>query len=290
MPSTTHRFCFVLGVIAAWPAMADSAGAMGGRTQVVALSFTLENPAARPLRDARFSVYGPLKRTATQELIAIDANYPFDTETDRLGNQILVFHFPSVQPFATKVLSIRAKLTKFGRPRPIEASVPMQEFLAPEQYIEADAPDIQDTAAQLRRSDPSATAKEIQRWVGGHILESGYIAEDLGALAALKTRRGDCTENAYLFAALARANRIPARVLGGFAVEAGRNPRMSEYHNWAEFNIDGVWRIADPQKKVFDAQRDSYVAFRIVSTRVANSLGDAHRYSASDGLVVREQQ
>ncbi len=290
MACFTLAFWIALTVFAIGPPPADASDVIGSRVQVVTLSFQLENPGGQTLRHARFSIYGPLKLTGAEESVSIEANYPFDTEGDRFGNQILLFQFPEFQAFATKVLTIRANIATIATPRLLEPGLEAGEFLVPERNIEVDAPDIRIAAARLRRPTLLATAREINRWVGEHILDSGYIAEDLGALTALQTRRGDCTEHAYLFAALARANGIPARVLGGFAFEPGRTPRMIEYHNWAEFNIDGAWRVADPQKRVFDAPNDSYIGFRIVSSRVSNSLGDAHRYSASDGLVVSEQR
>ena len=51
----------------------------------------------------------------------------------------------------------------------------------------------------------------------------GYIKNDRGALYALKTKEGDCTEFMHLFVALCRANKIPARCIGGYVQREKRD-------------------------------------------------------------------
>lgn len=76
---------------------------------------------------------------------------------------------------------------------------------------------------------------------------AGLLADDLGApegdaLATLMLGRGDCTAHALLFAALARARGIPARLVTGFRADGGRLVR----HRWAIVAVEGSWLAVDP--------------------------------------------
>ncbi|PXV63426.1 transglutaminase superfamily protein [Sinimarinibacterium flocculans] len=120
----------------------------------------------------------------------------------------------------------------------------------------------------------------------GNLRYEGFTAADFGARHALRQRSGDCTEYAYLVAALARANGFPARVLGGYVSDRGFVPQATDYHNWAEVYVDGSWQLADAQKGNLFHNSENYVAFRIISSAARNELGDFHRFRSSEGLAV----
>jgi hypothetical protein len=63
------------------------------------------------------------------------------------------------------------------------------------------------------------------------------LASKTSALSALKNARGDCTEYAYLFVALARSLNIPARVVTAFAIEKNTHFPMPN-HNNAEIYVE----------------------------------------------------
>jgi hypothetical protein len=66
--------------------------------------------------------------------------------------------------------------------------------------------------------------------------------------------------------------------------------KAADYHNWAEFYTDGVWQLADPQKKNFASKQANYVAMRIISPGGKGILGSSHRFSsAGEGLSVTMQ-
>ena len=115
---------------------------------------------------------------------------------------------------------------------------------------------------------------------------AGYLADDLGALSALEHRRGDCTEYADLVVALARANGIPARMVGGYVTDRDCGPRPQDYHNWAELYHEGAWRVVDAQKGICLEQGSQYVAFRIYRDAPINAVGLAHRYRLQGELQV----
>jgi hypothetical protein len=68
---------------------------------------------------------------------------------------------------------------------------------------------------------------------------------DIASVVA-RRREGDCTEFAVLTAALARATRVPARVVLGLALISSSKGTYSSYgHAWTEVLEDGRWVVAD---------------------------------------------
>src|SRR5512143_2902328 len=100
----------------------------------------------------------------------------------------------------------------------------------------------------LKAATPFETAGKIFHWVAENLHYAGCLPKNRGALYALKNRQGDCSEFAYLFAACCRANGIPARALGGYVCTEDRILNPADYHNRAEFHVNGVWQIADPRR------------------------------------------
>ena len=151
-------------------------------------------------------------------------------------------------------------------------------WLAAERFIESDDLRIRALASELHRSMKMDTARTIYEWVQSNMTYTGYLAEDLGALQALLHRRGDCTEYADLVVALARANGIPARMIGGYVVDRDLAPRPQDYHNWAEVYLEGAWRLVDAQKGNWLEPVNQYVAYRVYRDAPLNLIGLAHRY------------
>jgi len=148
--------------------------------------------------------------------------------------------------------------------------------------------EIRNTAAKLKGTGPVDTARRIYDWIGSNVEYVGYTSDDRGALYAVKNRRGDCTEFMYLFVALARANGIPARGVGGYVVDRDTVLEPHEYHNWAEFYLDGVWHVADPQRSKFMDDETNYIAMRIIGGDSDRTPGKFHRFwCSSDSVTVR---
>ena len=248
--------------------------------------FTLENSRGQVLKKAKFWTYAPVRQTPTQKVSKITASQPYQLTVDDLGNQILLFEFDNLPPNASKEISIRVELDMAEKPNPWpEKNFAL--FLPSEQYIESGDFRIVSLANSLIQSSGTDTAKSIFNWVASNVQSIEYIPDDRGALYALEHKNGDCTEFAYLFAALSRANSLPARAVGGYVMSESGVLKAVEYHNWAEFYTDGTWRLADAQKRVFATNASRYVAMRIISTKVPNALGNAHRYkTAGEGLKV----
>ena len=78
---------------------------------------------------------------------------------------------------------------------------------------------------------------------------------------------------------MARANGIPARMVGGYNIDNNAVLKATDYHNWAELYVDGAWLLLDTQKGRWLAPPEQYVAFRHYRDQAINPVGLAHRYS-----------
>lgn len=127
-------------------------------------------------------------------------------------------------------------------------------FLAPEPFIESDAPEIVAEArtATSGASGPRERAERLVRHVS-ELLEKKPTVSLPSALEVLRTRVGDCNEHTALFVALARASGLPARIAVGLVYQRGG----FYYHAWPEVYLEergrGLWLPADPTLNQFPA-------------------------------------
>lgn len=132
-------------------------------------------------------------------------------------------------------------------------------YLQPEEGVESDHRQIKTLARRVAGdvSEVEAKVERIFNYVRSHLeydLESP--ARNAGALAAWQHGSGVCSEFASLFAAMARAEGIPVRLVNGrvetWALKAGAPPpevRNGETlrHQWAEFYHPELgWYPVDP--------------------------------------------
>jgi transglutaminase-like putative cysteine protease len=231
-------------------------------------TFTLRNTTARPIPKVEFLTLAPVPRTSHQWLEKLTATHPYRTSHDSLGNQFLHFELETLPPYASKIISITADLRMAERGAEASGG-DMARFTRPERYIESSDPRVSEVARTVH--DPSAlrTVRRTYDWVAANVQPSDYAPDDRGALYLLEQRRGDCTEFAYLVAALSRANQVPARPMGGYVLQGNAIVRPSDYHNWTEVLLDGSWLIIDAHRKSFAEHQADYVAMRIISTESA---------------------
>lgn len=249
-------------------------------------TLTLFNPHARSLIDQTLWLYLPVKRTACQDLISVfDTSGSSDVISDNLGHQILKLSVKEFPPLAQRVVVVTMRLRLYDRPRPIVLNSP-NEWLVGEMYTEIDDASIVALATRLKANDPIKTARNIYDWVSSNIAYAGYVADDLGATYALAERKGDCTEYAFLVVALARACKVPARMVGGYLIDRDAMPRPDEYHNWAELYWDGSWNIVDAQKMNWLEPCSNYVAFRYFRAQTLSPIGLAHRFKVHGEIKV----
>ncbi len=264
---------------------ADEAMSAAPLSRHISYSFSVQNTGAETIPQAELLTYGPYLISAHQERVRLSASHSFELLTDEFGNQILHFTFSEFPPYGTKIITIEADLL-LSEPLQSEAAHPPSpslaerkgavlslssqergaggEFILPERFCEVDEPAIVELTRELQGESELKTAKNIFRWVSTNIRYSGYLAQPRGARDALERRQGDCTEFMYLFMALCRASGIPARGLGGYVIDRNAVLKPSAYHNWAEFYLNGEWRLADPQHNIFMQNQSHYLVMRIL--------------------------
>ncbi len=120
---------------------------------------------------------------------------------------------------------------------------PSEGDLEPNAYIQSDNPPIVKLAEEITKGleDPWEIAIALERGVHAWITDSNYKVGFASAAEVLESRQGDCTEHAVLLAALARAKKIPSRVVMGLVYNNG----AFYYHMWTEVYIDGLWYPLD---------------------------------------------
>ncbi len=123
----------------------------------------------------------------------------------------------------------------------------LAEYLISEEHLEADDPLVEEAADNFDSSNGQLNlVSQIYSFVLDRMQYAGYDPSDVGAAAALAGGSGDCTEYSDLFAALCRAKGIPARVIEGYATDAGPDD-LRFGHNWAEAYLDDFgWVPFDP--------------------------------------------
>lgn len=117
-----------------------------------------------------------------------------------------------------------------------------REELRPSVFLQSDHPRVRAAAQAVvgDERDPLTAADRLRRWVYDS-LEKRAAATLPNALQVLETRAGDCNEHAVLFAALARAVELPARVVAGLVYQDG----AFLYHAWNEVWIGSGWVSLD---------------------------------------------
>jgi hypothetical protein len=147
------------------------------------------------------------------------------------------------QSFAGGVLDVRRE-----RPRSATYRMPYHEDarradLVATPFLQVDDPRIQDTARGIigTETDPRLASAALRAWVFTH-LRKEPMASIPNALQVLDAGAGDCNEHAVLFAALARAAGIPARVVAGVVYADG----AFLYHAWNEVWLGTEWLSVDP--------------------------------------------
>lgn len=253
----------------------------------ITYSFTLKNTTGQLIETPELWTYAPVKKTAFQTCINLQASYAYELITDRLGNQILHFTLSKLPPYATKTITINADLLMTDTPQKVDVKN-LKPFLKPEKYIESDNPEILTLANTLKADNPAITAERTFQWVVSHITYSGFSGKNRGALFALENRSGDCTEFMYLYAALCRANSIAAQCIGGYVCTKNEILKPGSYHNWALIYQDNTWQVTDPQKRIFRQNASWFVAMRILGETSNNPMGSHHRFKfKGQGLKVK---
>lgn len=114
----------------------------------------------------------------------------------------------------------------------------LRPFLESNAYIQSDEPGIRELAEEVagKEADSWNAARLLERWVHRNLTEKNLRTNFATAAEVLERREGDCTEHAVLLAALARARKIPARLVVGLVYHRG----AFVGHMWTEVHC-GIW-------------------------------------------------
>jgi hypothetical protein len=244
-------------------------------------SFALRNSSNLELRNQFLWVSMPVN-SRKQHLKKLDASIHYELVTDTLNQNYIEFIFPAIGPLSTKLVSVTAQVDRLSKSE-LDVTNPVA-WMQPELLLESNNFQIEILAQQLKQSNDADTCYAIYKWVSENIIYSGYIADNLGALYALNHLKGDCTEYACLAVALARANGIPSRMVGGYVTDKDAIIRAKDYHHWAEVYLDRQWILLDAQKKNWLDGDADYIAFNYYQTQQQTPIGSGNRYKLSDGL------
>ena len=131
-------------------------------------------------------------------------------------------------------------------------------YLAPEPFLESDAPEIiaEVNVALKGITGARARAERLTRYVNA-LLDKKPTVSLPSAREVLRTKVGDCNEHTALYVAMARAAGIPARIAVGLVFVRGVQGAFY-YHAWPEVYLDegngtGMWLPVDPTFNQFPA-------------------------------------
>ncbi|MFA6027575.1 MAG: transglutaminase domain-containing protein [Patescibacteria group bacterium] len=135
-------------------------------------------------------------------------------------------------------------------------------FLDPEVYIESDDLEIMELARDL--SEGASTDCEKAEIYYNYVADNMNYEKNItygGALNAMYTELGDCTDYSDYYVALCRASGIPARFITGLVYTEGETDYTNMLHNWAEVYLPGTgWTQVDPTIGQPDYNRSYYFA------------------------------
>jgi len=144
------------------------------------------------------------------------------------------------QLFADGILTVHREALSLARGT---AACPgPEEELADTPYIQSGHREIVDLADSLTQGagDDLTKVQRLAAWVYDS-LEKRAVIGIPDAMSTLRSRMGDCNEHAALFAALARSQSIPTRVVAGVTFQAG----AFYYHAWNEVCLSNAWLSLD---------------------------------------------
>lgn len=148
-------------------------------------------------------------------------------------------------------------MVDIGPSLPGGQSPPDTDDSSPNAWVQSDAPVIRKLAASavMGAEDDLQKMAQLRDFVAGYITDHAQEVGYVSALDVVRLRAGDCKESAVLLAALARAQRIPARVVTGmvYADRYAGSTRVFVPHAWVQAWVNGRWQSFDAALGQFDS-------------------------------------
>ncbi|CAG0989433.1 hypothetical protein PLCT2_02385 [Planctomycetaceae bacterium] len=121
-----------------------------------------------------------------------------------------------------------------------------KKFLAATPMCESEDEVLAGKSAELVKKckDAREAATALCKFVYRHLAKKSGKSGTATARQAYDEKKGDCTEHAALFVAMARAAGLPARCVSGTVYLAGEEQAIWGYHAWSEVWL-GRWVVVD---------------------------------------------
>jgi transglutaminase-like putative cysteine protease len=258
--------------------------------------------------DLKFSV--PPNIPNAQRIISTTYSVtPTQVVTDQLGNTIVTFtNFQATAGragYITATTIVELNVTSCGIKPDTgvynTSSAIYIQYTKPETYIESNNTQIFSAAQTITAgySDPASKARAICRWVYDN-LTYVYSPSEKGALAALSSGTGKCTEFSDLFVALCRASGIPAGVVNGqwitqvtsWGLLSQTNSENTSSHQWAEVYLPSQgWVTMDPTANQYPVTDGEHITAQVggyVSALSGYNQYCYNYYGATSSIVISE--
>ena len=153
-------------------------------------------------------------------------------------------------PDGQAVVTVTARLPAAAEPRrdALRGAAGDPELLEATPEIDSDNPELRRLASEVvgDRTGVYAASQRLVRWVYQRLAKVYGQSRDK-ASEVLASGKGDCTEHALLFVAMARAAGIPARGVHGLVYASyGDGVPALYWHAWAEVRSGKEWIAVDP--------------------------------------------
>lgn len=194
-------------------------------------------------------------------------------------------HFQAYWQMASTSVDEKSKLKVFTlieNENPIYSDKANSSDLISNDTIQTELPQIQIIAKEIL-SQTTVRAKQIQlilaylkkNYIFDHEMLKNNTVRSLSTQEALARGKGVCQHYAVIFTAIARALKIPTRIVVGFLLGDAK----ARFHAWVETEIQpNVWRVIEPQSP--DSLTGAFTRFYIPTGR-ALYLEDKNQGSMS---------
>ena len=167
---------------------------------------------------------------------------------EKLANAIAIGPFQNFEKRGNDFVLLLGE--RFGKKAPA-TDRDVAENLKPTIEFPSDHPAIVNLTREAvgNETDPKRKVQRLVKFVSRYI-EDTLDDNALNALAVCKNKKGDCSEHALLFTAMARAAGVPCRSVGGF-IYGGDDMKAFTGHAWNEVILDGHWYPVDSSWEEF---------------------------------------
>ncbi len=258
--------------------------------KVLIQRFELRNQTGRLQKNVFFWVRDLVKANVASQLLSTTSNTSFHEQIDELGNRLLVFSVDHIPPFGSVIVENKARFVMGVRSQPLNTTPRMTKAaLQPAPLIETKQQDIRNIAQLFTQENRVERAKAIYSWIVDHIKIASYQSLPQGAGKTLRRGKGDCTDFAHLYVALARASGIPSRVMAGYQYQGRSVMGVDDLHNWAEVLLEGRWRVVDAYSRQFLQNEDHYLAVLRLNMKRDGILRGHQRFKVSNADIHVQQ-